>query len=112
MSNKRGTTIRLSQVTRERLQNASRILDESKCEIVEQALHDWFTTHNLIEGYQVNLTENSVVLLETGDQPRILEITERNGIPPQEVAQQYKEKLQAPVRLVIQEESTWPKKQS
>jgi hypothetical protein len=109
---RKSTNIRLSINTRDKLKHVAGILNKSQSDITEQALKDWFEKHNFTETYQVTLTETSVVLLETGDSPRILEVTERNGISPQEVAQNYKQKLQAPVRLVIQEKDPWPKKQS
>lgn len=94
------------------LRNASRVVDRSNSDIAEEALRDWLSKHNLLETYQVTITKSNVILSKTGNGLQILEVAELNGIPPQEIAQNYKKQLQAPVRLVVQEESTWPKKQS
>lgn len=91
------------------LKNASRIVDRSNSDIAEEALREWLVKNNLLETYQVTITESKVVLSKTGDGLQILEIIDLNGVPPQEIAQNYKRKLQAPVRLVIQEKTTWPK---
>lgn len=112
VSNKQGTTLRLSQELRGALRNASRVVEKSNSDIAEEALWDWLTKHNLLESYTVTVTKMNIVLSESGNELRILEVTERNGIPPQEIAQNYKRKLQAPVRLVIQEEAPCLKKQS
>lgn len=67
----------------------------------------------MLEAYQVTVTDSNIILSEHGNELKILEVTERNGIPPQQVAQNYKKQLQAPVRLVIQEgENQWLKNKS
>jgi hypothetical protein len=114
VSQKRGTHVRLDVLTVDQLKEASRVLDRSQGSIVEEALTDWFKKHNFNGTYQLNVTKWNAVLIRTGGAPQIIEVTDRNGVPPQEVADAYKKKLHAPVRLVLQEEEeTWPtKKQS
>ena len=94
------------------LKNASRAVDRSNSDIAEEALRDWLSKHNLLETYQVTITETNIVLSKIGGGLQILEVSELNGIPPREIAQKYKRQLQAPVKLVVQEESTCLKKQS
>lgn len=113
MSEKLGTYIRLDVLTKDQLKEAARVLDRSQSSISEEALTDWFKKHGFTGTYQLNLTAENVVLMRTGGSPKIIEVTERNGVPPEEVVDHYRKKLRAPVRLVLQEEEeTWPKKQS
>ena len=113
MSEKRGTNVRLSALTRDQLKEAARVLDRSQGSIAEEALTAWFKRNNFNGTYQLNMTPTSVVLMRTGGSPKVIRVTERNGVPPNEVVDHYRKELQAPVRLVLQEEEEqWPKKQS
>jgi hypothetical protein len=112
VSSKQGTTLRLSPELKGMLKNASRVVDRSNSDIAEEALRDWLAKHKLLESYQVTVTKTNIILSKQGNDLQILEVSERNGVPPRETVLDYQRKLQAPVRLVIQEESTWPKKQS
>lgn len=104
--------MRLGVPTIDQLSEAARILDRPQSGIVEEALTDWFKKHNLNGTYQLNVMAKRVVLMRTGGAPHIIEVTERNGTPPQEVADTYSKELHAPVRLVLQEEESWPKQKS
>ena len=103
MSEKIGTTLRLSAPIKDQLSQAALILRRTKSQIVEEALLDYFKKHGIGGAYQLTLTSKSAVLLRLDDPPRVLEVTERNGIPPDKIAKKYSEKLQSPVRLVVEE---------
>lgn len=110
MADKRGTTIRLGLSTHERLKRAAYMLRMSQSSIVEEALQEYFKNHNLSGGYQLNLTRSNAVLQRVGDPSKIVEVTERNGISPQQLQARYETELQEPVLLVVQEDEEWPTK--
>ena len=100
---KKGITVRLKETSDSFLEYASITLGKSKSLIVEEALLEYLEKNNLLGGYQVNLTSTSVILMRTGNSPEILEVRDRNGVPPEKIADEYRQKLRAPVRLVDQE---------
>ena len=107
-------TFRLTEEMTKQLKRSAYNLRKSQSAITEEALKDWFRKNGFGGIYQLHLTETNTVLIRTGDSPRIIEVAERNGVPPQEIADQYRKKLRAPVRLMIQEggEEWLDKKQS
>jgi hypothetical protein len=104
VSEKIGTTLRLTKSTRDRLNQAAVILRRTKSQIVEDALADYFEEQGIGGAYQLTLTSERAVLLRLDDPPKVLDISERNGVSPEKIVKKYSEKLQAPVRLVLQEE--------
>lgn len=105
VADKKVTTVRLGEQTRDQLRRAAYVLDISQNKVIEEALQEFFRTRNLTGGYQLTFTSESVVLLHTsGDKPpKVLEVHVRNGVPPKELAGRYTEKLGEPVRVVVQE---------
>jgi hypothetical protein len=105
VADKKVTTVRLRFHTYEQLRRATYVLGQSQSRIVEDALHEFFRTRNLGGGYQLTFTEENVVLLHTSTDkpPRVLDVYERNGVPPQEAASKYTAKLGEPVQVVVQE---------
>jgi hypothetical protein len=105
VADKKVTTVRLGVQTHEQLRRATYVLDRSQSKIVEEALQEYFRTRNLTGGYQLTFTNDSIVLLHmSGDKPpKVLEVHERNGVPPKEVASKYTTRLGEPVQVVIQE---------
>lgn len=105
MATKKVTTVRLSEQCYEHLRRATYVLDCTQSKVVEEALQEFFRTRNLTGGYQLTFTDDSIVLLHmSGDKPpKVLEISERNGVPPKEVASKYTTRLGEPVQVVIQE---------
>lgn len=114
---KRGCTIRLPIPVIKSLKQAANAFAKSQSDIVEEALKDYFKKYNLDYRYLLHVTKEDVVLMKVeGDKPpEILEVTKRNGVSPEDMAQQYRVSLRGPVALVEYPqpgESTWPKKQS
>ena len=103
---KKVTTVRLGTQTYEQLRRATYVLGTSQSKVVEDALQEFFRTRNLTGGYQLTFTNQSVVLIHTSgtNPPRVIEVHERNGISPAEIATKYTTKLGEPVRIVMQDE--------
>ena len=105
MADKRTTTVRLGEQTRADLKRAAYVLDVSQNKVIEEALQEFFRSRNLTGGYQLTFTAESVVLLHTSEDkpPKVLEVHQRNGVPPAEVGAQYTTKLGEPVRVIVQD---------
>ena len=105
MADKKVTTVRLGEQTHEQLRRAAYVLDTSQSKVIEEALQEFFRTRNLTGGYQLTFTPDSVVLLHTSGEnpPKVLEVRERNGVPPKEMAVAYTAKLGEPVRVIVQD---------
>ena len=98
---KRTTTVRLNPVIKDRLDKAAFVLKRSQNQIIEEALQEYFEHRGLVERYQVTMTKDHVVLIKLNkDQATVVEVTPRNGVPPNQVAENYATKLQRPVDLV------------
>lgn len=106
------TTVRLTPDMAGQLKQASYLLHKSQTEIISNSLEEYFEKYNIQTGYQLNLTETKAVLQKMGPIPTVIDVVERNGQSPQELQKHFAVRLNEPVRLVIQEKPTWPKKQS
>ena len=100
---KTGITLRLTKTTRDQLNQAAHILRRTKSNIAEEALLEFFKEHRINGVYQLTLTSSKEVLLRLDDPPKVLEVADRNGVAPETVVKQYAERLQAPVRLVMED---------
>jgi predicted DNA-binding protein len=103
VADKSATTIRLSPPMKIYLKKATTVLMRSQSDIVEDALSEYLEKRGLLSEYQLNLTKDKVYLVKTGNPSYIIEETYRNGVSPSALQNQYQGKLQANVRLVIQE---------
>lgn len=106
------TTVRLLPDLASQLKHASYILRKSQTAIISDSLEEYFDKHDISSGYQLNLTKDKIVLQKMGAIPEIVEIADRNGVSPKDIQEEYSIRLRQNVRLVVQEESSWPKKQS
>ena len=104
MSIKRGTTLRLEEATHSLLDQAAHILGRTKSQIAEEALTAYFEEHEINCSYQLNLTPKSTILMKMVDPMQVVEVRNRNGVPPRELQRTYSERLRSHVRLVIQED--------
>lgn len=104
-SEKKVTTVRLVPLTHASLKKAARTFDKSQSEIVEEALSDYFQKYNLLCRYQLHVTSDQIILmrLEETKDPRVVEVSARNGVPPHQLIVQYREKLKEPVDLIQEE---------
>ncbi len=94
------TTVRLLEKTKDRLENAGRLLKRPMNQIVEEALDDYFKAHGLIERYVVRVLKDHVVLMKfEGDETTLVDMEKRNGLPLNKVAEKYAMQLQRPVAV-------------
>ena len=109
MGDKKGTTLRLCSEARQTLAIAKSVLGKPYSRITEEALRDYANKHNLGDsGYQVTLTDDNIILHRTvNGMSKIVEVTQRNGVPDREVVDKYRAKLGSSVILVEQGEQSW-----
>ena len=101
------TTARLAPGIHGLLERASFLYHKPKNQIIEESLTEYFQSRGLTnERYQLNITEDYVVMLELGDEPEVVEAFQRNGETPEKLRERYATKLQSPVRLVIKKEKS------
>lgn len=104
MATDKQTTVRLEYDTRVRLQIACSLTNKSQRTIIEEALEEYFRNHNLGERYELTMTAKYTVLSRVGEpRAKIIDVQPRNGLSPEALVQQYREKLRAPVSLIIEE---------
>ena len=94
-------SVRVSASVVSMLKNASRILQEPQAQLVEEAVLAHLKTKDLDERLELRQTPGHNVLVRvTAKRTDILEVTVKNGVPPQAVAENYSVALQAPVTVV------------
>lgn len=68
---------------------------------MEESLEDWLKDHNLYKRYQLEVTDDHVILLEIdSNHIRTKAIQQRNGVPVEQIAREYSESLNAPVKII------------
>ena len=97
------TTVRLSPETAEKLKVYSFAAHGSQTKLIEQALVEYFERHKLPERYQLNVTKDHTVLVRIeGEKASVVEVSQRNGVAPETIAERYASQLHSPVDLVLQ----------
>jgi hypothetical protein len=95
------TTARLLENTKFSLERAAYVLQRSQNDIIEEALKEFFKKHKLDTRYQLNVNRTHIVLTEIAqDQVRVLDVQQRNGVPPTEIAKEYSQRYQHPVQVI------------
>jgi group I intron endonuclease len=98
------TTCRLPASTLDRLKMSVFLrLGNSQSDIIDEALRDFFEKHKIYTRFQLHVTDENYILMrcDEGQPPRVLEVTVRNGEPPEKTAYAYRVKLQEPVDVVF-----------
>lgn len=100
-SDSKTTTVRLSDATKKSLENAARILRKTQNQVMEDALHEYFERHNLIERYEARVFRDEVILLRiNGATSKIIDKAPRNGTLDEKIVEQFATTYRAPVDLV------------
>ena len=98
------TTVRLSPEVAEKLKLYSFASHGSQTKVIEKALVEYFERHKLPERYQLNVTKDHTVLVRIeGEKASVVEVSPRNGIPAETIAQKYSSLFHSPVELVLQD---------
>lgn len=99
---KKAATFRLSVSTKDKLQNAARVLSRSESDVVETAVLEYLKNHSLDTYYLLKPHEDHLVLLKVeGGKPEVIDVFPRNGVPLNIVCDELAMKMNAPVKLEL-----------
>lgn len=100
----RVTTIRLKDKTTELLKKHSYFSRRSQTDIMNEALEEWFQRNGFSESLELHVTKSYATLLkrDVDKPPQVMEVQERNGLSPAQMADKLAAKYQVPVTLVLE----------
>lgn len=100
---KKAGTIRFEPATKATLEFVSGLVSKSESAIVDDALIDWFKKHGFDAPNYTMKASNTVysLLRQYGSQAEVIDQQIRNGVPLEEIRQNYSVKYKSPVALVI-----------
>jgi group I intron endonuclease len=96
------TTLRLGEALMDKLKKHSYASRRSQTDIVNEALEEWLTRNGFTEVFELHVTPQYVTLikLDIDQPPQVLEVQERNGLSPKQMAEKLALKYKTPIRLV------------
>lgn len=82
------------------LEKACYVFQRSQTSIVNEALGDWLSTHQMSKRYQLSSTKEHTVLAEVDSEDfKVVEILLKNGVSLKQLAQKYSADLGVPVQI-------------
>jgi group I intron endonuclease len=98
------TCVRLEPAILTKLKDFSKDHKTSMTDVIEEALQGYFKSHGFNTSYTMRATKSAYVIIrQQDDTVEVLDQQPRNGVPLEEIRQNYAARLNSPIKLVIDE---------